>query len=243
MLQPPVQQESRFIQEKSMSISILLVEDDIDLAETVVQYLEYEEIFADHAFNGEAGLNLARQSDYDVIVLDVMLPRLDGLSVCSRLREDGIDVPVLMLTARGTLEDKLAGFEAGTDDYLAKPFELAELSARIKVLAKRRSGETKKLVVGELTMDLNRREAYRGEKLLKLTPTCWELLEVLMRRSPAVVSRSNLEEALWGDDIPESNSLKVHMHKLRQQVDGGSDLPMIQTVPGHGFVLRNNENS
>lgn len=220
-----------------MSINVLLVEDDFDLAATVVQYLELEGMVMDHAFNGESGLNLARQVAYDVLVLDVMLPSMDGLSVCARLREDGIDMPVLMLTARDAIDDKLAGFRAGTDDYLVKPFELAELAARIKVLAKRKSGQSRKLTVGELSMDLDRREAYRGERRLHLTPTCWNLLEALMRRSPNVVSRRKLEKALWGDNPPESDSLKVHMHKLRQQVDGDASSTMIRTVPGHGFAL------
>ncbi len=224
-----------------MSLSVLLVEDDFDMAETIVQFLELDGFVADHAASGEAGLKLATENQYDVLILDVMLPRMDGLDLCGLLREKGQDTPVLMLTARDTLDDKLAGFQAGTDDYLVKPFEMAELVVRIRVLAKRRSGQIRKLVVGDLSMDLDRREACRGVTRLRLTPTCWKLLEVLMRQSPKMVSRKQLEEALWGDTPPESNSLKVHMHKLRQQVDGGDSFSMVQTVPGHGFMIREEE--
>jgi DNA-binding response OmpR family regulator len=220
-----------------MPISVLLVEDDFDLAETIIQFLELEEITTDYAFNGSNGLEQAQKNRYDVIVLDINLPHLDGLTLCSRLRQEGHDTPVIMLTARDTLDDKLAGFRAGTDDYLVKPFEMAELVARIHALACRRSGQVKILTVGDLTMDLDRRAAHKNDKLLKLTPTCWDLLEVLMRNYPHVVSRQMLESTLWGDDIPESNSLKVHLHKLRQQLNQDSSFNMIQTVPGHGFVL------
>lgn len=219
------------------AISILLVEDDYDLAATVLDFLSLEGITADHAASGEAGLTLAQTHPYDVLILDLNLPKMDGLTLCKRLREAGHDTPVLMLTARDTIDDKLAGFRVGTDDYLVKPFEISELVARLQVLARRRSGEAKKLTVGELTMWIEKREVYRGEKRLKLTPTCWKMLEVLMRKSPEVVSRQRLEEAVWRDDPPESNSLKVHLYKLRQQVDGGFSNPMIHTIAGHGFKV------
>ncbi len=221
-----------------MGIIILLVEDDFDLAETVIQYLELEGIECDHATNGEAGLNLARENTYDVLILDIMLPRLDGLGICEAVRSDGQDTSVLMLTSRDTLEDKVAGFDAGTDDYLVKPFAMKELVARIKALAKRRSGQVRRLSVGDLVMDLNSREVWRSDKKLKLTPTGWILLETLMRSSPDLITRRHLEQALWNGEPPDSNSLKVHLHKLRQQVDKSFSKSMILTVPGHGFVLR-----
>ncbi|MCG8565497.1 MAG: response regulator transcription factor [Desulfobacterales bacterium] len=217
-----------------MSVTVLLVEDDFDLAETVVQYLELEGLVVDHALNGVLGLNLVQGNSYDVLVLDVMMPRMDGLTLCSRLREMGDDTPVLMLTARDTLEDKLAGFRSGSDDYLVKPFEMAELAVRIQTLAKRRSGQARKLRAGELVMDLDRREAFRGTRQLKLTPLGWRLLRELLRQYPKVVARRHLETVLWGDELPESNSLKVHLHGLRRQVDGPENFKMIQTVPGHG---------
>lgn len=226
-----------------MAISVLLVEDDFDLAATVVQYLELEGMVCDYAMNGEEGFNLIKKNSYDVVLLDVMLPRMDGLAVCTRMRREGHDLPVLMLTARDTLDDKLAGFRAGTDDYLVKPFELAEVVARIQVLAQRKSGQMRRLEVGELRMELDRRQVCRAGEPLQLTPTCWKLLTVLMRNSPGAVSKSKLAEAVWGEDPPESNSLKVHMHKLRQQVDGKERDPMIQTVPGYGFALRNHDDA
>jgi len=219
-------------------LNVLLVEDDLDLAQTVVQYLELEQIRCDHASNGIAGLQLLRSHHYDVLLLDLNLPRLDGLSVCQQLRADGDDTPVLMLTARDRLDDKLEGFRAGTDDYLVKPFELQELVVRITALARRRSGQIQWLRCGDLEMNLSERAVRRGGRLLKLSPTGWRLLEVLLRASPVVVSRQELERALWGDELPDSNSLKVHLFKLRKAIDAPFPTPLLHTVAGHGFALR-----
>ncbi|MCD4678311.1 MAG: response regulator transcription factor [Desulfobacula sp.] len=220
-----------------MSLFLLLVEDDFDLAATIVQYLELEGMVCDHAASGEAGLNLARENKYDVLLLDIMLPRMNGLEVCQALRNTGQDTPILMLTARDTLDDKLAGFRSGTDDYLVKPFDMPELIMRIHALARRKSGQVKILNVLDLTMHLDSKEAFRSKRKLALTPTGWILLETLARLSPAVVSRNKLLQAVWGDEIPESNSLKVHLHKLRRQLDGSKESPMLHTVPGHGYAL------
>ena len=221
-----------------MTLQVLLVEDDLDLASTVVDYCAFEDIVCDHAANGVAGLELATRNSYQVLLLDINLPRMDGLELCEALRSKGIDTPVLMLTARDSLQDKIAGFDAGTDDYLVKPFELQELAARVHALAKRRSGQVKKLRVGSLQLDLQQKAAVREGAELKLSPTGWTLLETLMRASPAVVSRQQLEQAVWGDEPPDSNSLKVHLHKLRQAVDKDFEQPMIETVAGQGFAIR-----
>ncbi len=221
-----------------MATRVLLIEDNIDLANTVLQFLELEGIDADYVGNGQAGLNLACKHTYDALILDLNLPGLDGLSVCQSLRKAGIDAPILMLTARDTLQDKLAGFEAGTDDYLVKPFSLEELLARVTVLAKRRSGQARKLIVADLEMDLASKRVTRAGQLLQLSPTCWKLLETLMRKSPETVSRQDLEQAIWGDEPPDSNSLKVHLHKLRKIVDTGPRPLLIETVRGHGFTLK-----
>ena len=226
-----------------MSLFLLLVEDDFDLAATIVQYLELEGMVCDHAASGEAGLNLARENKYDVLLLDIMLPRMNGLEVCQALRNTGQDTPILMLTARDTLDDKLAGFRSGTDDYLVKPFDMPELIMRIHALARRKSGQVKILNVLDLTMHLDSKEAFRSKRKLALTPTGWILLETLARLSPAVVSRNKLLQAVWGDEIPESNSLKVHLHKLRRQLDGSKESPMLHTVPGHGYALRRPDES
>jgi len=219
-------------------LNVLLVEDDLDLAQTVVQYLELEGIVCDHAANGVAGLALLRGRHLDCILLDLNLPRLDGLSVCARLRADGNDTPVLMLTARDALDDKLEGFRAGTDDYLTKPFELQELVVRLRALARRRSGQARILSCGALSMNLDERSVTRAGRPVKLSPTGWSLLEALLRASPAVVSRRVLEQAVWGDAPPDSDALKVHLFHLRKAVDGSFDASLLHTVPGHGFALR-----
>jgi DNA-binding response OmpR family regulator len=223
---------------KNTPLQVLLVEDDRDLAASVADYLALEQISVDHAYNGQAGLTLASENPYDVLLLDLMLPRMDGLILCEKLRLLGVDIPVLMLTARDTLDDKVAGFRAGTDDYLVKPFALEELIVRIQALAKRRSGQMRKLQVADLTLELDTRIAVRAGQALKLTPSGWTLLETLMRASPAVVTRQQLEQALWHDESPDTNSLKVHLYHLRQQVDKPFKQALIHTLPGQGFVIR-----
>ena len=226
-----------------MGLFLLLVEDDFDLAETIVQYLELEGIACDHAASGEAGLNLIQENTYDVFLLDIMLPRLSGLDLCRTLRNQGLDTPVLMLTARDAMDDKQAGFDMGADDYLVKPFAMQELIMRCQALARRKSGQAKVLKAGDLVMHLDSKEAFRSKRKLALTPTGWILLETLTRLSPSVVSRSKLVQAVWGDEIPESNSLKVHLHKLRRQLDGSKEAPMLHTIPGHGYALRRPDES
>lgn len=219
-------------------LNILLIEDDLDLADTVVQYLELEGIRCDHAANGVAGLQLAKEGQYQVLLLDLNLPRLDGLSLCRHLRAAGDDTPVLMLTARDQLDDKLAGFRAGTDDYLVKPFALQELVARLEVLARRRSGQARKLSCADLEMNLSDKTVTRDSVQLKLSPIGWRLLETLLRASPEVVSRQQLEEAVWGEEIPDSNSLKVHIFHLRRVIDGPFSRSLLHTIAGHGFVIK-----
>jgi len=220
------------------ALQVLLVEDDRDLAASVADYLALDGISVDHAYNGQAGLTLASENRYDVLLLDLMLPRMDGLTLCEKLRQMGVDTPVLMLTARDTLDDKVAGFRAGTDDYLVKPFAMEELIVRIQALAKRRSGQIRKLQVVDLVLNLDARQAHRSGQLLKLTPSGWTLLETLLRASPALVTKRQLEEALWPDDIPDSNALKVHLYHLRQQVDKPFGQALIHTLPGQGVVLK-----
>ncbi len=219
-------------------LNVLLIEDDLDLAETLVEYLSIEGIRCDHASNGVSGLHFIHQQPFDVILLDINLPKLDGLSLCQQIRTEGIDTPVLMLTARDRLDDKLEGFQAGTDDYLVKPFELSELVVRCRALARRRSGQVKRLSCADLEMNLTDHSVSRGGRILHLSPTNWRLLEKLLRASPEPLSRQALEESLWGDSIPDSNSLKVHIFNLRKAVDAGFDSPLIHTVQGFGFALR-----
>ena len=192
-----------------MSINVLLVEDDIDLASTVVDYFELEDLYCDHAANGVQGLSLIETNEYQVIILDLNLPKMDGLSVCQKVRENSDDTPILMLTARDSLNDKVAGFDAGTDDYLVKPFEIEELLVRVKALSKRRSGQASKLVVGELVLQLKAKTATYAEQGVKLTPITFKLLETLMRDAGKPVSRQSLMQAVWGEEQPDSNSLKA----------------------------------
>ena len=217
---------------------VLLVEDDLDLATSVIEYLELEDIDCDFAANGQAGLELALANPPQVILLDVNLPRMNGLEVCSALRQQGCDVPVLMLTARDTLEDKIHGFDAGTDDYLVKPFAMAELVLRIRALARRRSAQAKRLSLGDLELNLSEKTACRAGVQLKLSPTGWSIVETLLRRSPEVVTKQELELAVWQGEPPDSNALKVHLFRVRQKVDKPFDYPLIHTVLNHGFAMR-----
>jgi len=222
-----------------MTFNTLLVEDNVSLAQTVIAYFDLEGINCDYASNGSQGLELALLNDYQVIILDINLPRINGLEVCEMIRKQGVDIPVMMLTARDSLEDKLAGFDAGTDDYLVKPFELSELVARVKALFNRRSLHSMKLEVGPLVMDLSLKTVCREGQKLKLTPTCWKLLEILMRESPNLVSREKMQNTIWNEpDLPESDVLKVHLYKLRQQVDKPFSIKLIQTVSSHGVAIR-----
>lgn len=219
---------------------ILIIEDDSDLAANLYDYLEVKGHEADAAGDGITGLHLAVTQDYDVIVMDINMPGMDGLTACHKLREEaGKQTPVLMLTARDTLDDKLAGFDSGADDYLVKPFALQELLARITALSRRgRDGGADKLIqIADLTFNPQTLEAKRAGKTLSLTPTGLKLLQLLMRHSPNVVTRQQCEQALWQDSPPDSDSLRAHMHTLRNAVDRPFETALIQTIHGIGFKL------
>ena len=221
-----------------MNINVLLVEDDRELALSVADYLVFENIICDHAYNGEAGHKLATRQQYDVILLDINLPKMNGITLCETLRSAGLDTPILMLTAKDTLEDKEAGFLAGTDDYLVKPFAMKELVLRIKALAKRRSSQSKKLTLGDLVFDLESRLVTREEQVINLTRTNLKLLELLMRRSPEIVSKKEIEDFLWPDEELESNNLKVQIYQLRQKLDKPFSYGLVETLVGHGFRIK-----
>jgi len=210
----------------------------MDIAGTISDYLTIEGIECDHAFDGETGFQRALTGEYDVILLDIMLPFRDGISICNALRNEGIDTPVLMLTARDTLADKLEGFSAGADDYLVKPFALEELLMRTRVLSRRRSGEIRRFSLGDLIVDFENRHVTRSGKAISLSPTSWTILEVLAQNSPHVVTRSRLSMALWQGDPPDTNALKTHLYKLRMRIDKPFDQSLIHTVAGQGVALR-----
>ncbi|MBQ4828961.1 response regulator transcription factor [Alteromonas sp. CI.11.F.A3] len=216
---------------------VLLVEDDIGLAGNVLDYLELEDMQCDHASNGVAALQFINQYQYDVLVLDINLPRLDGFSVCERMRNDGNDTPVIMLTARDQLEDKLTGFKKGADDYLIKPFAMAELVARVTALAGRRSAQVNQTAMGNVTLNMNTQEAHANGNLIKLSPITYALLKKLLLAKGEVVSRERLIEAAWKDSAPESNVLKVHMHHLRKSLEQVNASISVLSKPNSGFYL------
>lgn len=222
------------------ALRVLLVEDQHDLAANIGEFLQAEHHRVDFAADGPTGLHLAQGQIYDVIVLDLGLPGMDGLELCRRLREEQRSaVPVLMLTARDTERDALAGFAAGADDYLTKPFSLALLDARLRALHRRHHGAVAgRLQVLDLVLDLHRRCAWRGDRRLDLTPSGLRLLERLMSASPAPVSRDDVEFLLWGDHPPDNDgALRTHIHALRQAVDRDHPLKLIRTVHGLGWAI------
>lgn len=218
---------------------LLVIEDNRDLAANIGEYLEARDHVVDYATDGLTGLHLVSTNTYDAIVLDLGLPGLDGLTLCKRLRQDARrTLPVLMLTARDTLRDKLAGFEAGADDYLLKPFALAELYVRLQALVRRASGGHEILQVADLSLDPRTLIVRRGDQRLALSPSELRLLERLMRASPAVVSRRDVERTLWGDDPPDSEAaLRGHIHALRQAVDKDFTTKLLHTIHGVGYRL------
>ncbi|CAD5107837.1 response regulator transcription factor [Zestomonas carbonaria] len=218
---------------------ILLVEDNRDILANMADYLEIKGYGVDCAQDGLSGLHLAATEHYDLIVLDIMLPGLDGYTLCKRLREDARrDTPVIMLTARDQLDDRLQGFRSGADDYLVKPFALSELAARIEaVLRRSQGGGRRQLQVADLEYDLDTLQVCRAGRPLKLNPVGLKLLAVLMQKSPHVLRREVLEETLWGDDCPDSDSLRSHIHQLRQVIDKPFDTPLLHTVHGVGYRL------
>jgi len=227
------------------SKSVLLIEDHADIAEMVGAYLENRKYIIDYAADGITGLHLAVSNQYDAIILDLMLPGMDGLEVCKKIRDDAkSDVPIIMLTARDTLEDKITGLDKGADDYLIKPFAIQELEARLRSLIRRYSGDIKKeiLSVGELSIDTSTLKVQRGDKELAITPIGLKILSVLMRASPAVVSRRELERQVWGDILPDSDTLRSHLYNLRKIVDKPFEKKILLTVQGNGFkIIDSNE--
>jgi len=219
---------------------LLVIEDNRNLVATLFAYFEARGHVLDAAPDGITGLHLALTQPYDALILDWMLPRMDGPEVLRKLRENGHgDMPVIMLTARDELPDKLAGFRAGADDYLTKPFDLPELEIRLELLQARMQGRARSRVleVDDLRLDLSTLEASRDGKALRLFPAGRKLLELLMRASPTVVSREQLELALWGDEPPDGDMLRSHIYELRREVDGPFDVKLLQTLPRVGYRL------
>ncbi len=218
---------------------ILLIEDQTALAANVMDYLTVQGHTLDYADNGLYGLQLALANYYDLLILDLSLPGLDGLQLCQQLRERASRyIPVLMLTARDSLDDKLLGFGCGADDYLTKPFALAELAVRVQALSRRHLLATDhQLEIGELKFDRQRQIASRAGQPLELHPIGMKILQCLAEAYPAVLSRSELTSKLWGEDPPDSDALRAHIYLLRQQLDKPFTFSMLYTVHGVGFKL------
>ena len=224
-------------------MQILIVEDDQRLARQLKKGLEEQGHVVNLAFDGLDGLEAARQGHFDVLVLDVMLPRLDGFGIVRRLRNTGGRSPILMLTARDSAEDIVAGLDAGADDYLTKPFALKVLLARLRALSRRKEVEPKThLQIADLVLDPAEHTVRRGKSAIFLTRTEFVLLETLMRSAGRVVTRDRLIEAVWGRDREvESNTLDVYVRQLRSKIEPAGSAKLLQTVRGVGYVIREEE--
>lgn len=220
-------------------MNLLLVEDHQEVAGVLFDYFELKGYSVDYANNGEHGLALCGQNYYDVIILDIMLPVMDGLSVCKQLRALGLDTPVLMLTARDLKQDILDGFEHGADDYLVKPFDLNILEARIQALYRRKSGNvaTSTLTFSALSLDLQNRTASRDGQKFLLNQTQFIILKTLMLRAPDLATRDELIHAVWSDDAPEGDVLRSHIYQLRSLIDKPFEQHYLRTVPKQGYQL------
>lgn len=223
-------------------MKVLLVEDDSLVADFVVAELIAAGHQCAHEVDGEAGLEHASTNEFDVLIVDRMMPKMDGLTLISRLRESGNHTPVLVLSALGDVDARVQGLKSGADDYLVKPFSMAELVARLEVLQRRRnvaqSDSVTRLAVEELTMDLLRQHVQRGDEVIALQPREYKLLEFLMRHAGQVVTRAMLLEHVWGYHFdPQTNVIDVHVSRLRQKIDKGFGSQLLATVRGAGYCL------
>jgi DNA-binding response OmpR family regulator len=219
---------------------VLVVEDERRLAQLVRRVLEEEGHTVDLAYDGEEGLAMGMEASHDVIVLDILLPGIDGIEVCQALRKNRVDTPILLLTALDDVQDRVRGLDAGADDYLGKPFAFQELLARLRALGRRRvqAREADRLQTADLVLDLNRRRAERAGRLIELSPKEFALLEFLMRNEGRVVTRTQILDHLWGyDHTPDSNLVDVYVSYLRRKVDKGHADKLIGTIRGVGYFL------
>lgn len=222
-----------------MSLRILIIDDDPDIQDLLFAALDEEQYILDAASDGSSGLNLATENEYDAIVLDINMPGMDGFELCRQLREHAhITTPVLMLTTRSTIEDRITGLDFGADDYLSKPFAVEELEARLRAMTRRgRPVLGNKIVVGDLELDLETKSAMREGRGIALAPIHIKILAMLMRESPNLVSRSKLEAEIWGDEPPDSDALRAHIYALRTAIDKPFEKKLLHTVPKLGYRL------
>ena len=223
-------------------MQLLLVEDEPKIAAFIQKGLNEIGYELTIAYDGKLGLNMALQGDYNIIILDVMLPVINGLEVCKKIREQGINTPILMLTALGTLDDKVHGLQMGADDYLVKPFHFKELTARIQALTRRQYHQipnNNTLKIADLVLDRNRKSAQRDNKEIILTAKEYALLEMFMQNSNRVLSRSDIAEQVWGYDVdPGSNVIDVYINYLRNKIEKGFSSKLIHTIVGMGYIMK-----
>jgi two-component system OmpR family response regulator len=225
-------------------VNILLIEDDTEAAKFLVKGLRESGYTVEHAADGREGLFRATEGQFDLVITDRMLPHIDGLAIIQLMRQKGITTPVMVLSALGSVDDRVRGLKAGGDDYLTKPFAFAEMLARIEALTRRRSNvaEATKLKVADLELDLLARRVTRDGREIELTARELKLLEFLMRRAGQVVTRTMLLEGVWDLHFdPQSNLIDVHISRLRQAIDRGAERLLIHTVRGSGYVLKEEE--
>ena len=221
-------------------MKILVVEDDEMINDAIVEYLSDQHYAVEAAYDGKSAWDLLEVFTYDLILLDVMLPEMDGIALCRKLRTKGLDIPILMLTARDTLDNKIEGLDAGADDYLVKPFELGELSARIRALLRRGGSTTAPVLTwGQLSLDPSTCEVFFDQKELALSPKEYKLLECFLRNGRRVFSRAQILEHLWSfEQVPEEATVKAHIRGLRQKLESvGAPSNLIETVYGLGYRL------
>lgn len=225
-------------------MTILLVEDEYKITRFIKKGLEFEHYTVDTAYDGQEALDKCSINDYDLIILDLMLPKIDGIEVCRKIRERKIESPIIMLTARDTVEDRIKGLDAGADDYLVKPFALGELLARIRALLRReKTVRATKLTIGDLTLNPSTHEVHRSNKELRLTSKEYRLLYYMMRRPNQVCTRTMIGEHIWGYEFTDdSNVIDVYISYLRKKVDQGFEKKLIQTVRDVGYKINNKNN-
>jgi len=221
-------------------MAILIIEDEKKLVDILKRGLKNERYSVDVSYDGKDGLEKATKNDYSLIILDLMLPKKDGLEVCKELREREIHTPIIMLTARASAEDRVIGLDAGADDYLIKPFSINELFARIRtVLRRRKKTDPDISKIDNLIMDKKNHEVTRGGEVVKLTPKEYKLLDILISNQGEAINRRKLIDYAWGPSFKETNhELNVHMRYLRRKIDGGKNKPLIHTIRGVGFTLK-----
>lgn len=216
---------------------LLIIEDDRDLALAMSEYLELHQVECDFSYNGSSGIELATSQPYDCIILDNMLPKVQGIDVCKALRTQGVNTPILMLTAYDAQAEQLAGFDAGLDDFVAKPCPMPILLARLQALYRRQHPEKNCLQIADLIIYPKEHRVTRAEKNIKLPPISWKILLVLARHSPQVVSKTELAEHIWPDEDIDEGTLNVHLHQLRKVIDKPFSKPLIKTHVGIGLSL------